>query len=316
LERYLYRRKCCTFVNISSTLSQLPMQLLFSFYLGLTTVIPIAVLPFVQDTQKPTLPPTTSAQPRAVCASILPFVAGRSTTFALFDGEGRNTGRMIYQYDKAVEGSYRVDKYDAYNHLRRTANGKIDCSPSVSSLDWTPKILDLLGTYQGKETIIGENQLAYPAQLTVGDALPDGALSVRIADRGRTLVDVNMRATERRVEAVEPIRAAGNNYDAYRITYLQTVVTTTNNQAGVPIKYRQTEWVVPNVGLVKTATADAATGKPIASSVLSSQYNEAQPIAVPTDTAPATTPSTLTPSEPSSPNVLDLPTDLPSIVPN
>lgn len=241
------------------------------------------------------------------CTNSVPFVAGRNVTFSLFDAENRSIGKMVYQYDRAIEGSYRVDKYDTQGKLRRSANGKMDCQPSVSNLDWTPKLLDLMAAYPGKDMKTGENQLAYPSTLFVGDALPDGAVNIMISSKGRTLVEVMMRATERRIEGMEQIRAGGMVYDAFKITYLQTVVTTTNNQASVPVLMRQTEWVVPTLGIVKTTTFHNTTGKMISGSVLSVLIND-----IPTQMVPLLSP-VLEPIPDKT--ILELPTDLPSIKP-
>jgi hypothetical protein len=240
------------------------------------------------------------------CAGTVPFVAGRNATFSLFDGENRTVGKMVYQYDRTVEGNYRVDKYDNYGRLRRSANGKMDCSASVSNLDWTPKLLDLLAVYMDKEVKMGENQLAYPTNLNVGDALPDGAVTITIADKGRSLVQVNMRASERRVEGMEQIRAGGNVYDAFKVTYLQTVTTIINNQTCVPVVLRQTEWIAPNVGIVKTATFHNTTGKMLYGSLLNMIVNDippAEPVVQPAIEAN------------SDKVIMELPTDLPSIKP-
>jgi hypothetical protein len=260
------------------------------------------------DTAKPQR--TQNAQNTTICASTLPFVAGRNATFTLFDGESRNVGKMVYQYDRTVEGNYRVERYDAYGRIRRTANGNMVCSEAVSNMDWTPKLLDLMAAYPNKELKIGENQLAYPATLTVGDALPDGAVNIRIADKGRALVQVTMRATERRVETTEQIRADGNAYIAYKITYLQTVVTTVNNQASVPVLLRQAEWVVPSVGIVKTATFHNTTGKILYSSLLNRIVNDI-PVSEPVQT-PTTSPTN---EQNNDKTIMELPTDLPSIKP-
>jgi hypothetical protein len=88
------------------------------------------------------------------------------------------------------------------------------------------------------------------------------------------------------------------------------VVTTVNNQPSVPVLLRQTEWVVPSVGIVKTATFHNTTGKMLGGSLLSMLVNDiptAEPVLIPSIT-PVSEP---TPDK----TIMELPTDLPSIKP-
>ncbi len=256
-----------------------------------------------------TLPPANNAAIATANATsapsgseLLPFVPGRFVTYALFDGESRNIGKMLYRYDKDVVGNYKVEKYDATGHLRRTADGKLECAGSTTDGDWTPKLLDVFFAYKNKSVSLQSNTLQYPSSMMVGDALPDGHAHLVVTDNWHQNIDVEISATQRRVESQEMVVAAGNSYLCYRVSYLQTTRTRTNGQNAVPVELRQTEWIAPTIGVVKTTTVSVLSGKTISTNIIAQIGNELPPLPVVVEPTPPA-------------NIIGIPNEMPSIPP-
>ncbi len=243
---------------------------------------------------------TTNTQQTPSGSELLPFVPGRFVTYALFDGESHNTGKMLFRYDKDIVGNYKMEKYDASGHLRRTADGKLDCIGSTTGGDWTPKLLDVFFAYKNKNISLQSNDLQYPSTMMVGNALPDGHAHLVVSDNWHQNIDIEISATQRLVESQEMVVAGGNSYLCYRISYLQTTRTRTNGQNSVPVELRQTEWVAPTIGVVKTTTVSVFSGKTVSSSVISQIGNELPPA-----------PVVLEPTPPA--NIIGIPNEMPSI---
>jgi hypothetical protein len=270
------------------------------FFTKLSIALFFTVSPPKNEAQ-PSLQPATTAI-AATGSDLLPFVPGRFLSYTLFDGENHNVGKLFYRYDKEIIGSYKIEKYDATGHLRRSGDGKLQCTSNTTSGDWTPKLLDVFFAYKDKVVSLKSNELPYPATINVGDFLPDGHAHLTVTDKWKQNADIEITASQRRVEAQELVAAAGTSYLCYRITYTQTIKTRTNNQDAVPIVFQQTEWVSATIGVVKTVTVSVATGKTINTSILSQISNELPPISTPPETPPAS-------------QIIEIPSELPSVQP-
>ena len=121
----------------------------------------------------------------------------------LLDADSHNAGKLLFRYDKDVAGNYKMEKYDATGHLRRSADGKLECTGNTTGGDWTPKLLDVYFAYKDKNINLQSNDLRYPSAMSVGDALPNGYAHLVISDKWRQNIDIEILATERRVESQE-----------------------------------------------------------------------------------------------------------------
>ena len=236
------------------------------------------------------------------CPDLLPFVAGRYVVYNLLDSENRSAGKLIYRYDKTVTGNYKIERYDTYGRLRRMADGRLQCLGSMTGGDWTPKVLDLLQAYKDKQIDVVNNDLLYPATPQDGDALLDGRFQLTVNDRGHKAVELEMTATERKVEGQEIVRTVSGTYTAYKISFVQTIKTQVNGQVCTPYILRQVEWLTPGIGIVKTATYALNSGKMLYGSVIAAIGNEMPP------------PENIEIKPEASP-ILEIPTEMPSNIP-
>jgi hypothetical protein len=105
---------------------------------------------------------------------------------------------------------------------------------------------------------MSSSYLTYPANMKIGDALPDGNLHMDInQDNGmKSVVDINI--TERKVGDKESITTPAGTWDCFKITY-HSATRIAIMGIGIPVKADITEWFAPGFGTVKTESSKGGT---------------------------------------------------------
>ncbi|MEO6759372.1 MAG: hypothetical protein ABIO24_07950 [Saprospiraceae bacterium] len=102
----------------------------------------------------------------------------------------------------------------------------------------------------GMEVEIEGGDMAYPAVLQLGLALPDAEMTVRASTGGMQLMKMRYLITNRKVESAEKLTTKAGTFDCMKITYDLEM-----NLLGKKT-YHTAQWVAKNVGLVKSETYD------------------------------------------------------------
>lgn len=114
------------------------------------------------------------------------------------------------------------------------------------------------------EMKIDANDLAFPSNLKVGEALPDGNITMSIS-AGPIPMNMSIRIFNRKVEAVESITTPAGTFECYKMTYDM------ESKMGMKITSSVRQWYAKNLGAVRTESFDK-NGKLIGYSELTAYH--------------------------------------------
>jgi hypothetical protein len=109
---------------------------------------------------------------------------------------------------------------------------------------------DMTAAFKDGEVLVTGQPLEMPSQLSVGQKLPDGDLTMIMKSGGVQLMKMSFKVSNRVVAAKEKITVKAGSYEAYRITYDLQVESLFKRTVQVE------QWMATGVGLVKQVTKD------------------------------------------------------------
>lgn len=96
------------------------------------------------------------------------------------------------------------------------------------------------------EMEISGSELKLPAELEVGQELPEAETSMEVSSGGMKIMTTTIRVYNRKVEAREELTTTAGTFDCYKITYDMDVKTI------IKQKVSAAEWWAPGVGIVRS----------------------------------------------------------------
>jgi hypothetical protein len=129
---------------------------------------------------------------------------------------------------------------------------------------------EMMSAYKDMEVTMDGDYLEIPADLEVGQNLPDGTISmqVKMAGAGMNLSDIKVNIINRKVEAEESVTTPAGTFNCVKLTY----DTETDMKAmgmGRKMLFKSTDWLAEGVGVIKTESYDDK-GKLMSYSLLTS----------------------------------------------
>lgn len=147
--------------------------------------------------------------------------------------------------------------FDRRNKLEHEGDYSITCSGNQMSID-IQSLMDpaMMEEFEEMDLTVEGEDLILPAKLSEGQSLPDAAMTITVANAGMTLMEMNMKITNRKVEGKEQITVPAGSYDCYKISY---ETHTESRAAGMPFRntIKTIEYHAPNVGVVRTELYDS-----------------------------------------------------------
>ena len=155
--------------------------------------------------------------------------------------------------------------------MRSQATNSIQCTGGQLQFDMKlmlpPDQNDRLNT--NFQSTGQSNYLGYPANMKVGDQLPDGTLSMDISRGGPSggpagppppgpRQTLTMVINNRKVEGQESVTTSAGTWNCFRITY-KSKITVKTGPFGFPVTVEGTEWYAPGFGVIKTQSKYGGT---------------------------------------------------------
>jgi hypothetical protein len=156
-----------------------------------------------------------------------------------YNPKDKPVGKMTYQVNKvSKEGGATV--VDVTVQMQ-DEKGKQQPSYSVRyTCNGNELVADLSGMMQAMQTSMKDmevrmksNKLVYPGKLSVGQTLADGELDADMVSRGNTMMQMNMKMTNRKVDSKETVTTPAGTFDTYKVSSDMNVE---NRVMGMPIR--------------------------------------------------------------------------------
>lgn len=123
-------------------------------------------------------------------------------------------------------------------------NGNLSADMNVT-MSSTP-----MEQFKGMEVKADDAYMVYPADLSVGQTLPDGAFHMNVYRNKKLFSTMDYNISNRKVEAEEQITTPAGTWKCFRISY--NILMKMKMGISIPMHYKVTEWFAPGFGIVKT----------------------------------------------------------------
>lgn len=172
----------------------------------------------VEKSSDDSSPKSSTVLKKSGCAGSVLFSKGAKIEASTFSGNGKSLGAQIttvMAVDKQASGLQSTTTIQVF-----TAKGKEDKSyTSIYSCDGKSFSMDMRGMMEGNKdaTVISTTGMAFPANLKVGDMLPDANQVTEMGNK-KAKMKMIMNVKNRKVEAKEKLTNSSGSFDAYKIT--------------------------------------------------------------------------------------------------
>lgn len=190
------------------------------------------------------------------CDILLFFREGASTTMSIYGADNKLSGTIKNTYQKirksgnVVSTTVESENFDKKGKSVNKGNYDIRCESGSLYFD-----LKMMLPQQQSEALkdmqmkVEGAELQIPSELTVGQSLPDAEMRFSFQTKNGNpipMMDMEMKITNRKVEAKEKVESAAGSFDCYRIS------ETINMKSIFSVSINSKSWFNPEVGTVKT----------------------------------------------------------------
>jgi hypothetical protein len=181
---------------------------------------------------------------------------GLEWEYESFNAKGKTTGKQhqkVTKYEVTSSGfkaNLQVDMVDKKGKELTSGELELTCEDGVMQFDMRKFVpeeqLKALGSYEMK--VEAEN-LEYPSNLSVGQTLKDGSITVTTVGSPMQM-KITVNIVQRKVEAIESITTPAGTFEAMKISSKSII----KNQMGISMTFEfdQIEWLAKEVGMVKS----------------------------------------------------------------
>jgi len=213
-----------------------------------TTVFAILALLF--------LAPTTQAQD---CQTFFPMQEGTTMEHTYYNKKDKVQSSQLLtiagvesKADGAVEAKVQYTVQDKKGEETMTGDYAVTCKDDTYMVDASSMLPQQMLESMGEmEVTIDGSQIMLPPDLAVGQELPDANTDIKAGTGGMTIMNMNVKIENRKVEGKETLTTPAGTFDCYKISYeISSKVAFVNKQFSVM------DWYAKGVGMVRSETYD------------------------------------------------------------
>ncbi|WPU91990.1 hypothetical protein SNE25_21975 [Mucilaginibacter sabulilitoris] len=193
------------------------------------------------------------------CNQFVGTVNGKKLIYLNQDAKGNAQGKLIYTATKkdASTVSVHSEVFDKNGKSVGGGDSEMICSGDAIKIDMKAFVPASSMKQFSNMQMTGEAKyLAYPLNLSAGQKLDDGAVTIDMSNNGQPMSQIQMDITNRMVDKAETVNTNAGSFDCYRITYDATMKIKMMG-IGIPVHIKAAEWFAPKLGrFVKSETYD------------------------------------------------------------
>jgi hypothetical protein len=128
---------------------------------------------------------------------------------------------------------------------------RMSCQEGIFKMDMKNFIdEETLKSFEGMEITMDATDLDYPSDLTAGQTLKDGNITINVTNAGMSIMNMVVKIYDRKVEAVEDITTPAGTFSCYKMT------STIETKTMFKVVAKSTDWMAKKVGPVRSETYD------------------------------------------------------------
>jgi hypothetical protein len=214
---------------------------------------------------------TSKAQ--SSCSTYYPLVDGANFQYTNYDKKGKEDGQINYKVadvqnnGDTTNATMMMEMMDKKGNTY-TSDYEIACDGNVVKIDFKSLMNDQMLSQMGDvEMDISGTDVELPNSLSVGQALPDANMQLKMKMGGGINMNTNVETINRKVEKQESVTTPAGTFDCY-VLYSETKTKMMMANSIFPSR----TWLAEGVGIVKQESYNKK-GKLIGSMVLT-QYSK------------------------------------------
>lgn len=187
------------------------------------------------------------------CKLYFPDAKGTTIETRSYDAKEKLTGSVKQVItDKQVDGdnvtiSMAHESFDKKGVLIMDGTYEVRCIDGIFYLDMRNMLDEAsLSAYENMEVEVNANDMAFPAQMEVGQSLPDADIIVKVNSGSTTIFTMRVTISNRKVEALEDITTPAGTYSCYKTSY------DVDSKMIVSIKASAIQWIAEDFGVVRS----------------------------------------------------------------
>jgi hypothetical protein len=187
------------------------------------------------------------------CKMYFPENEGAVREMTNYDKKDKQTSRIVQTIvDKSESGgnvSLKVETviFDDKDDELSRSEVEAGCVDGVFEIDMSEYLSEMLQAYQTMEIEMEGDNLEFPANISVGDELPDGNINIKVSSSGVTVMNMDVIIQNRKVEGKEKVTTEAGTFDCYKISQ-----ETLSKTRMVSTSISGIDWIAEGVGVVKS----------------------------------------------------------------
>lgn len=174
-----------------------------------------------------------------------------------FDRKDRPQGKIIYKVTNVSKSSDGITStltseiYDDKGEMVAGSSGTFRCSGDNLYMNMKMAIPNgAMGQFKNMEIKASDVYLEYPANMSVGQTLEEGAYHMEMLNNGNHFADMDYEVSNRKVVAKETITSDAGTWDCYKITYDGDMAI--DMGLSIHTRIKGADWFAPGFGIVKS----------------------------------------------------------------
>ncbi len=210
----------------------------------------------------------TSSSAQTSCSQYYTLVDGASFQYTNYDKKGKEDGKLSYKVTNVTGSGDNITAtmvMDMEDKKGNTYSSEYDitCNGNVVKVDFKSLMNEQMLAQMGDvEMDISGTDVEWPNNLSVGQELPDGNVSVKMKMGGMMNMNMNVETINRKVEKKESVTTPAGTFDCY-VIYSETKSKMMMANQTFPSRV----WLTEGVGMIKQESYNK-NGNLMASSIL------------------------------------------------
>jgi hypothetical protein len=191
------------------------------------------------------------------CEPYYPVEKGAVREMATYDKKDKLTGTSIQTVKDITTVGNKTEwiigavSKDEKGKEISSGDLKMSCEAGIFKMDMKNFISEeTLKSYAGMEMTMDATDLDYPIDLSVGQVLKDGSLSIKVTSPGMSMMNMVVKIYDRKVETKEDITTPAGTFSCYKMT------STVETKSMFTVVAKGTEWIAKKVGIVRSESFD------------------------------------------------------------
>jgi hypothetical protein len=202
------------------------------------------------------------------CNGYFAYQAGTKMDITLYDKKDKVSAVLKYEVKKntptpkGADFLFYNEHFDDKGKLLVKADYDVQCKDGQVFCDVRNIFASFATISPNAEVEITGDKLIYPHNLKAGQALPNAETEMKSSMNGLTILTVNLKITNRKVEGFETVDTPAGKFECVKISYDNDIKMTLMKRQG-----RTIEYLAKGIGVVKSESFDTK-GKKTSSQML------------------------------------------------